>query len=67
MVNGPLYHRSAEEPSQLQKKQEKELKNQKDREKKEKDAIKKFKVSKYIYIALITQQLVIEVYSTGSW
>ncbi len=53
MVNGPLYHRSAAESSQPQKKQEKELKNQKDWEKKEKDAIKKFKVSKciiYIYI-----------------
>ncbi len=53
MVNGPLYHRSAAESSQPQKKQEKELKNQKDWEKKEKDAIKKFKVSKcilYIYV-----------------
>ncbi len=57
MVNGPLYHRSAAESSQPQKKQEKELKNQKDWEKKEKDAIKKFKVSKcilYIYILGVT-------------
>jgi len=64
MVYGLLYHRSAAETSQPQKKQDKDIKNQKDREKKEKEAIKKFKVRldfffflQSIYVELNTNQL----------